>query len=198
MISRNLSRAFGVAGVVLFGCVAACVAASSESSSSSSQALQCPAAQRAFNGACRDVCSETKPCASGELCAQVDPATALCLEPTSSCAYLGDDAVCEGQGGFYQYSRGGFASFVPYSSYPAYPYEIDDATLTSNYDPYFYAPYGGLAAGCQGDAKWVTVAPKPGAVACKDKHTVKRCRLVNHACTLVTGTTPESVQPSAP
>jgi hypothetical protein len=194
----------GALGALALACLGACFIAPGEVLGTASQPLACEANQRAFNGACRDLCDGAAPCAGGLVCAGVDDRTSLCLEPGLQCSYLGDDTECAARGGSYAYGgRGSYATWIPYSSYPGYPYEIDPASLTSYDDPAF-SPYGyqpnvGGAAGCQGNAQWISLVPAPGAVACRGTHFVNRCRLVAaRRCELVLGTTVETVLPAAP
>ncbi len=194
------AKILGVAAAVAVACVGACFVAPGriDDTQASGSALHCTAQQRGFNGACREMCSETKPCVAGTVCAGIDQVDAVCLEPSVTCSYLGDDSVCAARGGYYSSGRGrGTTQFIPYSSY-AGPYGIDPSKLTDERDPYFIAMYGtyGSGLGCQGDARW-RPAPLAGAVACRAEHAVKRCRLVNgYACTLVSGLTEETVLPA--
>ena len=200
-------RILGGAVVRAAACLGACFGVVNDNTGTSASDLHCATDQRAFNGACRDTCSDVKPCSGDTRCAEVDPKTALCLETSTTCAYLDSDTGCAARGGFYAGGgRGGPQTYVPYSSYPA---DIDQNTLTDYSDPYF-SDYGygdgygygyGYGAtsqlGCQGNAHWVTV-PATGAVACTGVHSVKRCRLdtAREACILDPGVTPETVLPA--
>lgn len=196
-------RIMGGAVVLAAACLGACFGITTDNTGSSASDLHCAADQRGFNGACRDTCSDVKACSGNTRCAEVDPKTTLCLEANTTCAYLDSDTECASRGGFYSTSsRGGPETFVPYSSYPNYP-AIDDSTLTSFSDPYFsdYGTQYGYgqtsAAGCQGNAHWVTV-PALGKIACTGIHHVNRCRLDTNgeSCILDPGTTPETVLPA--
>ena len=196
------NRTFAWCVVLTSGaCAGACFFAPGEIVTESTSApLVCAAGQQGFNGSCREICSATSPCAAiGTTCISVDAKTALCLEATTTCAYLGSDTECAGRGGAYEeYGRGSASVWVPYSSYP---YLLSDpADLTDYEDPYFQEPYGygyahSDAFGCQGNANYVTV-PVSGPVGCAASHEVARCRLVSgHYCRPVLGTTHETVQP---
>jgi len=195
-------RILGGAVVLSAACLGACFGMTNESTGTAASDLHCAADQRAFNGACRDTCSNVKPCSGDTRCAEIDPSSALCLETSTTCAYLDSDTECAARGGFYAGGgRGGPQTYVPYSSYP---YDIDPSTLTDYSDPYFnefgYNTYSyGYTSqlGCQGNAHWVTV-PAQGNVACTGTHQVNRCRLNQYeeACILVPGTTPETVLPA--
>ena len=201
-------RILGGAVVMAAACLGACFGATNDHTGTSASDLHCVSDQRAFNGACRDTCSAAKACSGDTRCAEVDPKTALCLETSTTCAFLDSDTECASRGGFYAGGgRGGAATYVPYSSYPEYP-AIDDSTLTSYSDPYFsdygsangygYGYYGYTTAlGCQGNAHWVTV-PAVGDVACTGLHQVNRCRLEpdEGRCVLDPGQTPETVLPA--
>ena len=196
------AQLLGAGAAIAIACIGACFVApgrvDGSGSSSTTGALNCAAAERAFNGACRALCSESLPCAAGSVCAGIDSKDAVCLEPSVTCSYLGDDHVCASRGGHYSYGRG-TSTFMAYQSYPSYG--IDPLTLTEDRDAYFTPAYGGYGVqndgqGCQGDARWVP-APLAGSVACRARHDVKRCRLVNaYSCSLVSGTTEETVLPA--
>ena len=199
------AKLLGVVGAVAVACIGACFVAPGrvDSTGASNAALQCAAGERGFNGACRAICSETLPCNGGSVCAGIDGEVAVCLEPSVTCSYLGDDTVCASRGGFYSGGgRGGPTQFIPYSSYSG-PYGIDPGTLTDDHDAYFlpyyssgYSNYGNNGLGCQGDARWQP-APLAGSVACRGRHVVNRCRLeYGHSCALVRGTTEEVVLPA--
>ena len=160
----------GAVGVFL----AACLAAPGEPSSSSNSALSCGASERAFNGACRPVCTSSAQCTAPSTCMTVSGGLSLCLEYTA-CAYLGSDTECAG---------------VPYGSYG--PYESYDPYWTPTYDPYdtSYSSYGSEPFGCGGNAVWHTGAPAPlDDPRCGEAHPVTRCQKVGNRCSLVSGTT---------
>ena len=156
---------------------------------------QCGAKSRFFNGECRATCSATTRCKADENCVEIDkqPDGAVCLPVVDStqCAYLGDDSQCVASGGFFQYSRGGGATFVPYLSTPG----ANPNDVTGHGDPYFYGTSAYGASGpCDGNADWVAVSAA-GPVACNKRHAVTRCRLQYDRCVLIQGTTQEFVQP---
>ncbi len=154
--------------------LAACLAAPGDSSSSKTSALSCTANERAFNGACRPVCTSSAQCSIGNSCMTVASGLSLCLDYTA-CAYLGSDSECAG---------------VPYGSYGSYdsfdPYWIPSA------DPYTsYSTYGSSKPfGCGGNAVWKTEAPAPlDDPRCGGAHPVTRCQKVGNRCALVSGST---------
>jgi hypothetical protein len=168
---RNSILAFAGAGGVF---LAACLAAPGEPSSSNGSALSCGASERAFNGACRPVCSSSAQCSSPSTCMTVSGGLSLCLDYTA-CAHLGSDTECTGvpYGGY-----GGYDSYDPYWT-PAY--EPNGPT---------YSSYGSEPFGCGGNAAWQTAAPAAADdPKCGEAHAVTRCQKVAGRCALVKGTT---------
>ena len=154
--------------------LAACLAAPGDSSSSKTSALSCTANERAFNGACRPVCTSSAQCSIGNSCMTVASGLSLCLDYTA-CAYLGSDSECAG---------------VPYGSYGSY--DSFDPYWTPSADPYTsYSTYGSSKPfGCGGNAVWKTEAPAPlDDPRCGGAHPVTRCQKVGNRCALVSGST---------
>lgn len=166
--------------------LAACIVAPDEPKTNSS-ALSCTAGQRAFNGACRQICKATSECAGGLKCMHVGGGETLCLD-YGSCAYLGSDTSC-GPTSSGPYGYGGY--YDPYSYDPYTPYTPYDPYMP--YDP--YSPYTG-GGGCVGNAIW-TVAPASGTgtIECGLAHDVQRCQPVAGACVLVNGSASEIAEP---
>lgn len=159
--------------VLLFGAGAtlsliACLVAPDEPSSTSSAGLSCGTDERAFNGACREVCASSSDCGSNTKCMNVGADTALCID-YAHCAFLGSDTTCSG---------------VATSAY-GYGYETEDLT------PYGH-DYSGI--GCTGNATWQVIEPV-GDPACGSPHAVTRCASVDGTCRLVAGSTTDIADP---
>jgi hypothetical protein len=159
--------------------LAACLTAPGEPSSTNASALTCASSERAFNGACRTMCTTSAQCAGSNTCMTVAGGLSLCLDYTA-CAYLGGDTECSGVpfGGYNSY--GGYASYDPY--------------WTPTYDPYAtsYNGYSSSAEpfGCGGNAVWLSQPPAPtDDPKCGEAHSVVRCKKVGRKCSLVNGTT---------
>jgi hypothetical protein len=202
--SRVLGAALLVAGASLAACFGSVAA---------TPPLVCAEGQRAFNGACRQTCSDASPgCKSpAERCAEVEGKTALCLEAAGlTCSYLGDDTECEAHGQFFTYATR--QSQGHWSDYSSYPYDgvTDPGALTDNEDDHFtidaYAAESVTSLGdptgiCRGNARWVP-GPAVGPVACQGTHAVQRCQLVRdyrsgrQGCLPLPGTTVETVAPA--
>lgn len=156
--------------------------------------LQCTNGTRAFNGACRTICTSSSQCGSDDRCMSVD-AEALCV-PFQNCAYLASDTQCVGTGMYTIYTRGG-QSTRPYSSTPPNANPLD---VTNFDDPSFVpypSPYGTSAGpeGCEGNARWVT-APAQGDPGCGTMHEVRRCRRSRgNSCILESGSTRDFLAP---
>jgi hypothetical protein len=153
--------------------------------------LACSASERAFNGACRKVCTSTSQCGR-EYCAAIDATTAVCV-PYPNCAWLGSDTQCLGVGKYEVYTRGGMAS-VPYASFP---YDANPYDVTPYDDPYFAADGAyayGATDGCRGNARYV-VEPARTDPGCGQSHAVNRCRRFGTRCGLAAGTTKDVVSP---
>jgi len=164
----------GAVGVLL----AACLTAPGEPSGTNNSALSCSSTERAFNGACRPVCTTSAQCAAPNTCQTVSAGVSLCIDYTN-CAYLGSDSECSG---------------VPYGSYGSY-----DPYWTPSYDPYMSGYNGYVSSepfGCGGNAVWST-APSSSAddPRCGEPHPVVRCQKVGRSCTLVSGTTIDIAEP---
>ncbi len=154
--------------------LAACLAAPGEPAGTNNSALSCTTSERAFNGACRAVCTTSAQCSAGNSCMTVASGLSLCIDYTA-CAYLGSDTECAG---------------VPYGSYGSY--DDFDPYWTPTVDPYTsYSTYGSSEPfGCGGNAAWKTEAPAPmDDPRCGGAHPVTRCQKVGNRCALVSGTT---------
>jgi hypothetical protein len=156
----------------------ACLVAPDEPKSTTSAGLTCSANQRAFNGACRDLCTTNAQCASALKCMKVSPNESLCLD-YAHCAHLGSDTVC---------SAVGSAGYPTPTAYGDYGYGY-------GYSGYGYSGYGYGGFACAGDAKWQTTTPVAGDPQCGEAHAVARCQPANGACTLVTGTAIDIAEP---
>lgn len=161
----------GAVGLLL----AACLAAPGEPSATNGSALSCSSSERAFNGACRPVCTSSAQCAPPNACMTVSAGISLCIDYTA-CAYLGSDTECAG---------------VPYGSYGSY--QSFDPYWTPTFDPYA-SPYSGYLStepfGCGGNAAWHTAPPSPvDDPRCGEAHPVVRCQKTAGRCALVSGTT---------
>lgn len=158
--------------------LAACLSAPDEPGSTAS-GLSCAAGQRAFNGACRQICKTGSDCAAGLSCMHVGAGETLCLD-YKSCAHLGSDTACGRLGGGYG----------PYST----PYDPYDPYGSS--DPYTpYDPYGPPGASCAGNATWSVVPASGSTVQCAASYDVQRCQLVAGRCTLVGASVSEIAEP---
>src|SRR5688572_7690487 len=71
----------------------ACLVAPDEPQSMTSAGLTCSASQRAFNGACRELCATSADCAAALKCMKVSSNESLCLD-YAHCAHLGSDTAC--------------------------------------------------------------------------------------------------------
>jgi hypothetical protein len=168
--------------------LAACLAAPGDSGTSTSAALSCGGNERAFNGACRTVCTSTSQCGGSNQCMTVSAGVALCIDYTA-CAYLGGDTECAGvpYGGYGGY---GYSSYTSYdnASYGSYdPYWVEDP-YSSSYES--YGSYSAGPFGCGGNAVWHSQPPAPtDDPKCGEAHQVVRCRKVGNRCALVEGTT---------